>query len=102
MTTGRTVYLDHHSTTPVDQRVLEEMIPYFSDLWGNAASRDHAYGAQAKLAVDEARQRLANASGASLEEIVFTSGATEANNLALSGVLHPSMLSPRPSNTPLY
>lgn len=80
------IYLDHNATTPVDKRVLEKMLPYFSEVYGNAASIDHLHGNKAKQAVDEARQNIAKALGCRKEsEIVFTSGATESNNLALIG-----------------
>jgi len=79
------VYLDHHATTPVDPRVLEAMLPYLSEEFGNAASRSHAYGWRAEAAVARARGDVAAALGARESEIVFTSGATEANNLALLG-----------------
>lgn len=81
------IYLDHHATTPVDQRVLEEMLPYFSDSFGNAASIDHEFGYEALQAVNQSRKKIAVGLGAkSPDEIVFTSGATEADNLALIGV----------------
>jgi len=80
------IYLDHNATTPVDRRVLEKMLPYFCEVYGNAASIDHLHGNKAKQAVDEARQTIAKALGCRKEsEIVFTSGATESNNLALIG-----------------
>lgn len=79
------IYLDYQATTPVDSRVLEAMHPYFSDVFGNAASA-HVMGQSAKQAVEAARVRVAGLVGASAQEIVFTSGATEANNLALKGV----------------
>jgi cysteine desulfurase len=84
----RPVYLDYHATTPVDPRVLDAMLPYFSEHFGNAASRQHAYGWKALEAVDAARTQVADLIGASAGEIVFTSGATESNNLAIKGVAH--------------
>jgi cysteine desulfurase len=81
------IFMDYHSTTPVDPRVLDEMLPYFTQKFGNAASRNHAFGWQAEEAVDQARERVGKLIGASSEkEIVFTSGATESDNLALKGV----------------
>lgn len=80
------IYLDHNATTPVDRRVLEKMLPYFCEVYGNAASIDHLHGNKAKQAVDESRQTIAKVLGCRKEsEIVFTSGATESNNLALIG-----------------
>jgi cysteine desulfurase len=80
------VYLDYHATTPVDPRVLEVMLPYFTETFGNPASSSHAWGWKAQEAVEESRRRVAGLIGASAREIVFTSGATESNNWAIKGV----------------
>jgi cysteine desulfurase len=83
---GRPVYMDHNATTPVLPEVLEAMLPWFGDEFGNASSTTHVYGKRARQAVNEARQSVAALIGARPEEIIFTSGATESDNLALRGV----------------
>ncbi|MGH0038058.1 MAG: cysteine desulfurase family protein [Myxococcota bacterium] len=85
MARSRPLYLDHQATTPIDERVLDAMLPYLRDEFGNASSVSHAFGWRASAAVDDARERLAAAIGARPGDVVFTSGATESNNLALLG-----------------
>src|SRR5262245_20870099 len=80
------IYMDYHATTPMDPRVLEAMLPFFKEDFGNAASRNHAYGWKAEGAIEKAREDVAKLIGANAKEIVWTSGATEGNNLAIKGV----------------
>lgn len=82
----RPIYLDMQATTPVDPRVLDAMIPYYVGVFGNPHSKTHAYGWESEKAVEEARQHIANLIGADPKEIIFTSGATESNNMSIKGV----------------
>ena len=80
------IYLDYQATTPVDKRILDKMIPYFSENFGNPHSNNHEFGRSANTAVDEARTNIANLINAETSEVIFTSGATESNNLAIKSI----------------
>ncbi|MFN7668572.1 MAG: aminotransferase class V-fold PLP-dependent enzyme, partial [Burkholderiales bacterium] len=82
------VYMDYSATTPTDPRVVDKMIPFLRESWGNPASRSHPYGWEAEKAVEQARQQVAALVGADPREIIWTSGATESNNLAIKGAAH--------------
>lgn len=83
---GRPIYLDMQATTPLDPRVLDAMLPYYTSIYGNPHSRTHAYGWESEKAVETAREHIANVIGANSKEIIFTSGATESNNMSIKGV----------------
>jgi cysteine desulfurase len=89
------IYLDSHATTPVDPRVLEAMLPFFTEHFGNASSRNHPFGWKAGKAVEQAREQVGSLIGARFRDVVFTSGATESNNLAIKGVARRAPLARR-------
>jgi cysteine desulfurase len=82
------IYLDHAATTPCDPRVVEAILPYFTEVFGNPGSRNHQFGWKAEEAVDHAREQVASLLGADSKEIVFTSGSTEGNNIAIKGAAY--------------
>src|SRR4051812_24159260 len=86
MTMQRQIYMDYQATTPCDPRVVDKMLPYFTTIFGNPHSRNHPHGWSAEEAVENSRTQVASLIGADPREIIFTSGATESNNLALKGV----------------
>ena len=86
--TGRPMYLDLQATSPIDPRVLDSMLPYYMYQFGNPHSRTHFYGWESEKAVEESREKVASLIGANPKEIIFTSGATEANNISIKGVMH--------------
>ena len=96
------VYMDHHATTPADLRVVEAMGPFFGEHFGNAASRTHSHGWKAEEAVEQARNQIATLIGCQPREIVFTSGATESNNLAILGVVGMHRRRASPAATPCH
>src|SRR5207247_11195109 len=85
--TAAGIYRDNHATSPLDPRVLEAMMPYFTETFGNAASRSHGYGWEAEKAAETGRERIARLTNAKAKEIILTSGATESDNLAIKGVV---------------